>query len=81
MAKEKGTDEAINVYLFAIQDALIFENKKIKKCFVVSYSGMKNYNFCKNTIIRVGSHVVSVRIHCTEKWRTSFHNDVLSKSK
>ena len=30
---------------------------------------------------RVGSHVVSVRIHCTEKWRTSFHNDVLSKSK
>ena len=31
--------------------------------------------------IRVGSHVVSVRIHCTEKWRTSFHTDVLSKSK
>ena len=29
----------------------------------------------------VGSHVVSVRIHCTEKWRTSFHTDVLSKSK
>ena len=29
---------------------------------------------------RVGSHVVSVRIHCTEKWRTSFHTDVLSKS-
>ena len=33
------------------------------------------------TIYRVGSHVVSVRIHCTEKWRTSFHTDVLSKSK
>ena len=32
-------------------------------------------------ISRVGSHVVSVRIHCTEKWRTSFHTDVLSKSK
>ena len=32
-------------------------------------------------IYRVGSHVVSVRIHCTEKWRTSFHTDVLSKSK
>ena len=31
--------------------------------------------------IRVGSHVVSVRIHCTEKWRTSFLTDVLSKSK
>ena len=31
--------------------------------------------------IRVGSHVVYVRIHCTEKWRTSFHTDVLSKSK
>ena len=31
--------------------------------------------------LRVGSHVVSVRIHCTEKWRTSFHTDVLSKSK
>ena len=30
---------------------------------------------------RVGSHVVSVRIHCTEKWRTSFHTDVLSKSR
>ena len=30
---------------------------------------------------RVGSHLVSVRIHCTEKWRTSFHTDVLSKSK
>ena len=30
---------------------------------------------------RVGSHVVSVRIHCTEKWRTSFLTDVLSKSK
>ena len=30
---------------------------------------------------RVGSHVVSDRIHCTEKWRTSFHTDVLSKSK
>ena len=25
--------------------------------------------------------MVSVRIHCTEKWRTSFHTDVLSKSK
>ena len=24
--------------------------------------------------------MVSVRIHCTEKWRTSFHTDVLSKS-
>ena len=32
-------------------------------------------------ILRVGSHVVSVRIHCTEKWLTSFHTDVLSKSK
>ena len=31
--------------------------------------------------VRVGSHVVSVRIHCTEKWRTYFHTDVLSKSK
>ena len=30
---------------------------------------------------RVGSHVVFVRIHCTEKWRTSSHNDVLSNSK
>ena len=30
---------------------------------------------------RVGSHVVSVSIHCTEKWQTSFHNDVLSRSK
>ena len=27
-------------------------------------------------INRVGSHVVSVRIYCTEKWRTSFHTDV-----
>ena len=34
-----------------------------------------------DTINRVGSHVVSVRIHCTEKWRTSLHTDVLSKSK
>ena len=34
-----------------------------------------------NTVNRVGSHVVSVRIHCMEKWRTSFHTDVLSKSK
>ena len=25
--------------------------------------------------------MVSVRIHCTEKWRTSFLTDVLSKSK
>ena len=31
--------------------------------------------------VRVGSHVVSIRIHCTEKWRTSFLTDVLSKSK
>ena len=39
-------------------------------------------NFLFRVIIfRVGSHVVSVRIHCTEKWRTSFHTDVLSKSK
>ena len=30
---------------------------------------------------RVGNHVVSVRIHCTDKWRTAFHTDVLSKSK
>ena len=30
---------------------------------------------------RVGSHVVFAWIHCTEKWRTSFHTDVLSKSK
>ena len=35
----------------------------------------------KTGFVRVGSHVVSVRIHCMEKWRTSFHNDVLSKSK
>ena len=48
------------------------------------------YNLCPLQVIdyilepdiyRVGSHVVSVRIHCTEKWRTSFHTDVLSKSK
>ena len=32
-------------------------------------------------VFRVGSYVVSVRIPCTEKWRTSFHTDVLSKSK
>ena len=38
--------------------------------------------FCPFVIgSRVGSHVVSVRIHCTEKWRTSFNADVLSKSK
>ena len=30
---------------------------------------------------RVGSHVVFAWIHCTEKWRTSFHIDVLSKRK
>ena len=29
----------------------------------------------------VGSHMVSVRIHCKEKCPTSFHNDVLSKNK
>ena len=38
-------------------------------------------HFILDTYFRVGSHVVSVRIHCTEKWRTSFHTDVLSKSK
>ena len=43
---------------------------------VESRSGVEEYSF-----LRVGSHVVSVRIHCTEKWRTSFHTDVLSKSK
>ena len=37
--------------------------------------------YLKTGSIRVGSHVVSVSIHCTEKWRTSFHTDVLSKSK
>ena len=31
--------------------------------------------------IRAGSLVVFVRIHCTEKWPTSFHNIVLSESK
>ena len=30
---------------------------------------------------RVGSHMVFVRIHCTEKCPTSFYNDVLSESK
>ena len=38
-------------------------------------------NFLWTISTRVGSHVVSVRIHCTEKWRTSCHTDVLSKSK
>ena len=44
---------------------------------------MKNVGKCflMKRCIRVGSPVVSVRIHCTEKWRTSFHTDVLSKSK
>ena len=37
--------------------------------------------FLHSVIIRVGSHVVYVRIRCTEKWPTSFHTDVLSKSK
>ena len=32
-------------------------------------------------LFRVCSHMVSVRIHCTEKLPTSFHNNVLSKSK
>ena len=41
----------------------------------------KKSNHSIKNINRVGSHVVSVRIHCTEKWRTSFHTDVLSKSK
>ena len=35
----------------------------------------------KGLLYRVGSQVVSVRIHCTEKWRTFFHTDALSKSK
>ena len=43
-----------------------------RKCITYIYYKIKH---------RVGSHVVSVRIHCTEKWRTSFHTDVLSKSK
>ena len=29
-----------------------------------------------DAIIRVGSRMVSIRIHCTEKWQTSFHNNV-----
>ena len=29
----------------------------------------------------VSSHMVFVRIHCTEKCPTSFHNNVLSESK
>ena len=32
-------------------------------------------------IYRVGSHVVFIRIHCTEKCQISFHNNVLSRSK
>ena len=39
------------------------------------------FGWCIDQFNRVGRHVVSVRIHCTEKWRTSFHTDVLSKSK
>ena len=31
--------------------------------------------------VRVGSHVVFVSIHCTEKCPTSYHNNVLSHSK
>ena len=48
---------------------------QILNCFKLEYvrSALSKY--------RVGSHVVSVRIHCTEKWRTSFHNDVFRKSK
>ena len=42
------------------------------KSLAIIYNGVSH--------IRVGSHVVSVRIHCTEKWRTSFHTDVLRKS-
>ena len=53
------------------------------KSFVLSFlSGrLHRFYFTVFKIIRVGSHVVSVKIHCTEKWRTSFHTDVLSKSK
>ena len=40
-----------------------------------------DFKYFNPNYVRVGSHVVSVRIHCTEKWRTSFHTDVLSKSK
>ena len=47
---------------------------------MVPVSTEQLFLFCSK-IIRVGSHVVSVRMHCTEKWRTSFHTDVLSKSK
>ena len=47
----------------------------------VSYKQMYVREALALSLYRVGSHVVSVRIHCTEKWRTSFHTDVLSKSK
>ena len=52
-------------------------------CFMRGQQLWIHYYSCSGfiTTSRVGSHVVSVRIHCTEKWRTSFHTDVFSKSK
>ena len=48
-----------------------------KKQYTIKYQN----DYTSGTQVEVGSHVVSVRIHCTEKWRTSFHIDVFSKSK
>ena len=56
--------------MFPMFIALLFDRamcKHIDFCFELTYDMVF-------LLYRVGSHVVSVRIHCTEKWRTSFHN-------
>ena len=65
-----------------------FSKPRLKENVFTSNSAVEGNAFMKFRfrtsvpgVIKVGSHVVSVRIHCTEKWRTSFHIDVLSKSK
>ena len=49
--------------------------------FKIAYSTNDMLSNKLYAIFRVDFHVVSFRIHCTEKCPTSFHNDVLSKSK
>ena len=55
------------------------------RCIVIAHSekvmGSNCYSDINEFIIRMGSHVVFVRIHCTEKCPTSFYNNVLSESK
>ena len=80
---QKGISFCRSIYVKKVMKLLAFIFEQPSYSIFLDFIENKNmdsdeaaFEKKRTPLVRVGSHVVSVRIHCTEKWQTSFHTDV-----